>query len=116
MKLLKFAFVSRHVPTQEQNDMARSHGIELHHVGDVDAFTGSVEKSLEDYCWKQTSEEGRTMFPSDFVGLVVVHPALALRYINEFSIGVFENENRAAVGEKPQFFPKSLFIMGRYAI
>ncbi len=83
---MKFAFISRHVPTQGQIELAAQKGIELVHVGDRDAFSVSHEE-----------------FKS-FDGVVVVHPAMALRLLNTHNqVGVFNNVNRAPVGEKPQF-------------
>jgi len=85
---MNFAFVSRHVPTQGQIELAASKGITLEHVGDRDAFA----------------------FPSDeilglgFVGVVVVHPLAALiAYRAGLSVGVFNNVNRAPIGEPPRF-------------
>jgi hypothetical protein len=85
---MKFAFISRHAPTDGQKQMAADKGIELAHVGDADAF--SIIPSWID-------EQGA------FDGVVVVHPAAALRLAHTFAVGVFENANRAPVGEKPQF-------------
>lgn len=89
---MKFAFISRHTPTQDQVLMAQDKGIELVHVGDRDAFTVNPQEF------------------QDFEGVVVVHPAMAMRLCKLFKIGVFENGNRAAEGEKPQFYPKELHI------
>ena len=84
----KFAFISRHVPTESQHALAAQEGIELTHIGDADAF--SVTSSF-------------VYNAGAFEGVVVVHPAAALRLAPEFVVGVFENANRAPVGEKPQF-------------
>ena len=92
---MKFAFISRHAPTPEQHALAAEHGIELVPVGDFDAF--SVGPGFVD-------DFGA------FDGVVVVHPAAALRLAGSYLIGVFENGNRAAEGEKPQFFAKDLHI------
>lgn len=88
----KFAFISRHTPTREQMEIARSLSIELVWVGDADAFTVSFTQYVE------------------FDGVVVVHPAAALRLAPHFMIGVFENENRAPIGEKPAFFAWALHL------
>jgi len=85
---MKFAFISRHLPTDGQIAMAADQGIDLVHIGDADAFT--VSPAFVD-------EHGA------FDGVVVVHPAAALRLAPTFLVGVFENANRAPVGEKPQF-------------
>lgn len=92
---MKFAFISRHMPTDGQIAMAADQGIELVHVGDADAFT--VSPSF-------VAAHGA------FDGVVVVHPAAALRLAPSFLVGVFENANRAPVGEKPQFEAVSFHI------
>lgn len=93
--MLKFAFLSRHVPTEQQIQIAAEQGIELIHIGDRDAFSVTVD---------DIDEAG------DFVGVVVVHPAAAMRLADTFLIGVFENANRAPVGEAPKFEAKALHI------
>ena len=95
-----FAFISRHVPTQEQHDLALLQGVKLVVIGDYNAFTVTPDDIFEagenkGYC---------------FDGVVVVHPAAALTLIEDFQIGIFENGNRAAEGEKPQFFAKAFHI------
>ncbi len=92
---MRFAMISRHAPTHEQFELAESQGIELVSIGDFDAFTVSPSFVYE---------------AGDFEGVIVVHPAAAMRLAGSFLIGVFENANRAALGEKPQFFAKSLTI------
>lgn len=92
---MRFAFISRHTPTPAQFTLAEQQGIELVHVGDADAFTVSPS-------W--VYERGA------FEGVVVVHPAAALRLAGTFLIGVFENANRAPEGAPPQFEAKSLHI------
>ena len=91
----KFAFISRHTPTDEQADLAQTQDVELVHVGDADAF--SIGPDFVDA-------------HGAFDGVAVVHPAAALRLAPSFLVGVFENGNRAAEGEKPQFFAKALHI------
>ena len=81
----KFAFVSRHVPTDGQVKLAAEKDVELVYVGDIDAFT-ITSIGLE-----------------KFEGVVVVHPAAALRLFHEFPIGVFENALRAKEGAPLQF-------------
>lgn len=92
---MRFAFISRHTMTAQQISLAAEQGITLIHVGDADAF--SVSPSF-------VYEHGA------FEGVVVVHPAMALRLAGEFAVGVFENANRAPEGDKPQFEAKSLHI------
>lgn len=92
-----FAFISRHVPTQEQLEMARDHGIEMTHVGDRDAFAFKFDDEL-----------------SGYDGFIVVHPVLALSLINRKTVGIFENGNRAPEGERPQFYPKALHLFHLY--
>ena len=110
--MVKFAFISRHKPTQEQLDLARDFGIELVEVGDLDAFavhTGStLQVELTNYFG------GPELLDRDyFSGVVVVHPAAALRLIEYFNIAIFENENRAPEGAPPQFKPVALHIWAR---
>jgi hypothetical protein len=94
---MKFAFISRHLPTEGQVKLAKEKGIELVHVGDMDAFTVTQQK---------VSQMG------DFYGVIVVHPAAALRLVRNYQIGVFENANRAPEGEIPQFEAKALHVYG----
>jgi len=91
----KFAFISRHEPTPEQAVLAAEQGILLIPIGDCDAF--NVTPSFVD-------EAGA------FEGVVVVHPAAALRLAPTFIIGVFENGTRPGVGERPQFVAKALHL------
>lgn len=85
---LKFAFVSRHVPTASQLDLAAAKGVVLEHVGDRDAFAFPVDEIRS----------------AGFAGVVVVHPWAALTAFRAgLSVGVFNNVNRAAVGEPLRF-------------
>lgn len=96
---MHFAFISRHTPTAEQHALAAEQGITLSHIGDMDAFTvgvGSVHHA--------GAEHGA------FDGVIVVHPAAALRLAREFLVGVFENANRAPEGERPQFHAVALHL------
>ena len=92
---MNFAFISRHAPTPGQIALAEEQGIVLIPIGDRDAFTVS---------------------PSDidaagaFDGVVVVHPAAAMRLAPAFLVGVFENANRAPEGERPTFEAVALHI------
>jgi len=91
----KFAFISRHKPTEEQKTLAGEEGIELVHIGNADAFTisaGFVDNS------------------GSFEGVVVVHPAAALRLCSQFDVGIFENGSRPGEDDKPQFFAKSFHL------
>lgn len=94
---MRFAFISRHVPTAGQLQLAADKGIILVQIGDRDAFT-VTDTDLIDH------DDG------PFVGVVVVHPAAAMRLCGTFLIGVFENANRAPEGEKPSFEAVSLHI------
>ena len=85
---MDFAFISRHQPTAGQHQMAEDLGHTLTHIGDRDAFKVSVGEILDDGPWE---------------AVVVVHPAAALRLAPHFVVGVFENANRAPVGEPPRF-------------
>lgn len=97
---MNFAFISRHKPTAEQVELAAKQDIFLHHIGDTDAFTVSSK-------WVDN------VTPPDigrFDGVIVVHPAAAIRLCTEYLIGVFENANRAAEGAPPQFSAKALHV------
>jgi hypothetical protein len=91
----KIAFISRHVPTADQLALAAEQDMELIHVGDADAFS---------VCPDFVTNHGV------FDGVAVVHPAAAMRLASSFLVAVFENSNRAAEGEKPQFFAKALHV------
>ena len=93
----RFAFISRHEPTQAQLEIARKQEIDLVHIGDTDAFGDLTE--LRD---KLNSE--------NFTGVVVVHAWLALSLAGDYAVGVFQNSNRAPIGEKPQFEADSLHV------
>jgi hypothetical protein len=92
----RFAFLSRHQPTHEQHELAARAGIKLVIFGDVDAFTVKPEDIDPD--------------GFQFHGIVVVHPAAALRLCHYFEIGVYENASRAGEGERPTFFPVALHL------
>lgn len=91
----KFAFISRHAPTQDQIVMAKNQGIDLIPIGDTDAFT--VDSDFVD-------NHGA------FDGVVVVHPAAALRLASQFLVGIFQNGSRPDENQKPQFFAKSFHV------
>lgn len=97
---MNLAFISRHQPTAEQAALAAEQGFTLHHVGDADAFT------VDD---RFVHEAGKRLGVV-FVGVVVVHPAAALRLCNTFLVGVFENANRADPGQPPQFAAKAMHV------
>ena len=94
---MEFAFVSRHQPTDAQHALAAQMGHTLTHIGDCDAFT---------------IDAGYIYDHGTFEGVVVVHPAAALRLAPYFVIGVFENGNRAAPNEPPKFEPKAFRVFG----
>lgn len=100
--MLKFAFVSRHVPTVSQIEMAGRAGIELIHVGDADAF-GPLD--INEIKAKANLEKGEYI-----VGYVVVHPAMAMKFVNHSHVGIFENANRAPEGAKPTFEAVALHL------
>ena len=94
---MRFAFISRHVPTSGQQALAADQGITLIQVGDRDAFTVNVTDLM-------SHPDG------PFDGVVIVHPAAAMRLCGTFLVGVFENANRAPEGEKPSFEAVSFHI------
>jgi len=90
-----FAFVSRHEPSLAQLDLARAAGIELTHIGDRDAFAFPASE----------------LKAQGYVGVVVVHPQAALTAFQAgLEVGVFNNVNRASVGEKPQFETTNMVV------
>lgn len=93
--MIKLAFISRHEPTKSQHELAKDQGYALVHVGDADAFTVSADF---------------VHHAGPFEGVVVVHPAAALRLAPQFLVGVFENANRAPVGEPPRFEAASFHV------
>lgn len=112
---MDFAFISRHKPTPEQVQLAAEQGIILHHVGDADAFTVTpywVEAHAPEVTEDFEDQDGcvRHTITIQFYGVVVVHPAAALRLCKDYLIGVFENANRAPEGAPPQFSAKAFHI------
>ena len=97
----RFAFISRHQPTTSQQVLAEKAGVELVSVGDADAFTVTPQ-------WVESLDPA-----APYAGVVVVHPAAAMRLADEYPVGVFENANRAPIGEKPQFEAVSFVIFDR---
>jgi len=90
-----FAFITRHEATIEQHQLAKEQGIELAVVGDMDAFSVTPE---------MVADKGT------FDGVIVVHPASAMRLKDSYLVGVFENGQRSEEGEKPTFYAKALHI------
>jgi hypothetical protein len=84
----KFAFISWQKPTETQLRLAEEAGIKLIPIGDCNAF--SVSPSWVDGL-------------GDFSGVVVVHPAAAMRLAGAFLVGVFGNANHALTGVPPSF-------------
>ena len=93
-----FLFCSRHAITQEQKEIAAEAGITLHQGLDLDAFSPNYALI------KAVCNQGL------FEGVIVVHPALALKLCSVYRVGVFENANRAAEGSPPSFQAISLEI------
>lgn len=96
-----FAFISRHKPTHEQILLAAQQDIVLYHIGDADAFTITP-------AWVKS--KAPPYIVEAFDGVVVVHPAAALRLCKDYLIGVFENANRAPAGAPPQFEAKAFHV------
>lgn len=93
--LIMMAFISRHVPTERQIQLAKQKGFELVHIGDADAFAVGP---------------GFVHAKGPFEAVAVVHPAAALRLIPHFMVGVFENANRSPEGQPPKFEAVSLHV------
>ena len=79
--------------------MADEAGYSLMHVGDVDAFDLDAVSTL--------------IASHPAAGVCCVHPMIAMRALqcHARAVGVFENANRAAEGEKPSFEAVSLHIV-----
>lgn len=93
------AFVSRHEPTPEQFRLAADQGWNLVHVGDVDAFSPNLGEFMH-----QLWSEG-------YRGVACVHPLIAIdSFAFGFRVGIFRNENRAAIGQPPQFLATELRV------
>ena len=88
------AFISRHKPTLHQEKLAKKQGFNLVHIGDTDGFSVTP-----DFIHKKMA---------GCKAVAVVHPAAALNLAPHFTIGVFENSNRAPEGEAPQFVAAAL--------
>lgn len=86
--LVEFAFVSRHQPTPEQHALAREQGISLTHIGDHDAFTINCRAHTPGV---RPVFDGFIHAAGPFEGVIVVHPAAALRLASQFLVGVYEN-------------------------
>lgn len=100
---MNFAFISRHKPTAEQMLLAAAKGISLYPIGDTDAFT-------IDASYVHNAARDPSVNCLGFDGVIVVHPAAAMRLCDDFIIGVFENANRAPEGAPPQFSAKALHL------
>lgn len=89
----RFAFISRHEPTEGQKMLAAKASVELVMVGDRDGFTLNSDEFKE------------------FQGVIVVHAQAAMRaLLSGLKVGVFNNVNRAPLGEKPRFETTSLVV------
>ena len=79
----------------QDDELAAEQGFELVHIGDHDAFTVGPE-----------FVHGAGAFEA----VAVEHPAAALRLAPDFFVGVFQNANRAPVGQPPQFEAVALHV------
>ena len=86
---MRFLFLSRHTPTKSQIEICEKIGITLDHVGDIDAFNVTPGELLA--------------LHGSADGVVVVHPIAAMRLCTCYTIGVFNNINRAPIGSPPDF-------------
>lgn len=107
----KFAFVSRHKPTVSQVKLAAEIGVELVAVPDLDAFEPRSRTDV--VALMGNPDPGAVNFSGGpFDGVVVVHGLLALQFSQAgFPVGIFNNVNRAPVGEKPQFETTQLVVV-----
>jgi hypothetical protein len=76
----KMIFLSRHAISDEQKALAEAKGYELIQGNDIDAFSVTPADVKELY--------------GEVDAVCVVHPAAALRLSPEYSIGLYERNNR----------------------
>ena len=99
----KYAFLSRHTPTQEQHALAMDQGITLVHKGDQDAFSKDLPNEL------------RKLQLDGYRGIVCVHALIAMKALKMgLNVGVFENSNRAPEGAPPSFLATALVVEQSY--
>lgn len=97
--MLKFAIFSRYAPSPEQIALAKAKGVDL----------VSINQEFN----------GFTVSPSDvgaygqFDGVVVVHPAAAMQLCEDYLIGVFQNRNDSAPGERRTLTATHFYIFDR---
>lgn len=86
-------FVSRHTPTEDQFKVAKLLGYTLVPAGDCNAFDqDEVSLFIEEHLTGTTT------------AVACVHPLMVVEALRlELNVVIFENANRAAVGEKPNF-------------
>jgi len=89
-------FISRHVPTAEQEALANAQGFSLFHVGDMDAFMPEEKMQME--LVVLLNAYGTL---DGFCGFSCVHPLIAMHTLNYGPVGIFQAQNRAPDGEKP---------------
>lgn len=110
-------FISRHTPTDEQNQLVKKAGFShVIHLEDVDAFDTDaiddvickIDSHLENLFEDQSSNVT--------ANVCVVNAAIALTLAQRATdmwgqalICVWENEMRAKEGERPTFAPKALW-------
>lgn len=108
-------FISRHEATAEQKALAAKAGFTINNAGDVDAFH---EEKVNDLIFELRDRED---FNGETLVVSVVHPALVAHFLQvlgcrdycffrELAICLFKNENRAAVGEKPDFHTTEMIV------
>ena len=95
---MKTAFITRHAPTEGQLKLAAAwqdnegRPMDLVTVGDMDAFQLNLADRM------------RALLADGFEAVCCVHPMTALTALAcGLFVVIFENANRAAEGEKPQF-------------
>lgn len=96
MRMDKFAFVSRHEPTNQQRETAARMNVDLEWVGDKDGFALSAE-DLYDL--------------AKYRGVIAVHAGMVAELMSRgFTVGVFQNVARPADGDRPSFEPGKLHV------
>ena len=93
-----YAYISRHALTGEQLEIINAANITVITLGDMDGFA-ITKDAVDDAAGLEVD------------GVIVVHAGAVARLMQEgCEVGVFNNLNRAPVGEKPDFGTDSLYI------
>lgn len=92
---MKFAIISQQDITDKQRELAAEQNVEIIKIADIDVFSITPEFIVA---------------IGSFDGVIVVHPAAAMRLASVYKIGVFENRLRIEQGHPIIFEEKSFHI------